>query len=135
VKGRKRHVVTDTEGHLLAVDVDRADIQDRDGAVAVLARLRRLPGYAICSPTVPTAAPSSRTHWPNSATGPSRSSSAPIKLAAITVLPRRWVVERTFGCLGRCRRLAKDFEATLASAVAWVLIASIRLLVRRLARA
>ena len=49
-------------------------------------------------------------------------------------LPRRWVVERTFAWLGRCRRLAKDFEATIASAVAWALVAHIRTLTRRLAR-
>ncbi|RWP58130.1 MAG: hypothetical protein E5Y79_09300 [Mesorhizobium sp.] len=47
---------------------------------------------------------------------------------------RRWVVERTFAWLGRCRRLAKDFERTIASAEAWVFIAHIRLLTRRLAR-
>ena len=40
------------------------------------------------------------------------------------VLPRRWVVERTFAWLGRCRRLAKDFERTIASAEAWVFIAN-----------
>ena len=51
------------------------------------------------------------------------------------VLPRRWIVERTFAWLGRCRRLAKDFEATIESAVAWITIASNRLITRRLARA
>ena len=51
------------------------------------------------------------------------------------VLPRRWVVERTFAWLGRCRRLAKDFEGTLQSAVAWITIASFRIIMRRLARA
>ena len=51
------------------------------------------------------------------------------------LLPRRWVVERTFAWLGRSRRLAKDFERTIASATAWLLLASIRLLPRRLARA
>ena len=50
------------------------------------------------------------------------------------VLPRRWVVERTFAWLGRCRRLAKDFEATITSAVAWVLVAHIRAITRRIAR-
>ena len=50
------------------------------------------------------------------------------------VIPRRWVVERTFAWLGRCRRLAKDFEKTIASAEAWIFIAHIRLLTRRLAR-
>ena len=49
------------------------------------------------------------------------------------VLPRRRVVERTFAWLGRNRRLAKDFEATIASALAWLMVASIQLLVRRLA--
>ena len=50
------------------------------------------------------------------------------------VLPRRWVVERTFAWLGRCRRLAKDWEKTIASAEAWLLIAHIRLVTRRIAR-
>ncbi|WP_408862023.1 transposase [Acidocella aquatica] len=47
---------------------------------------------------------------------------------------RRWVVERTFAWLSRCRRLAKDFEATIASATAWVLLANIRILTRKIAR-
>lgn len=50
------------------------------------------------------------------------------------LLPRRWVVERTFAWLGRCRRLAKDFEATIATETAWLFLAHIRLLSRRLAR-
>ena len=55
--------------------------------------------------------------------------------AGFKLLPRRWVVERTFAWLGRRRRLAKDFEKTVASAEAWVYIANIRLLTRRIARA
>jgi putative transposase len=50
------------------------------------------------------------------------------------VLPRRWVVERTLAWLGRCRRLAKDWERTIQSATAWTVIASIRMLSRRIAR-
>jgi len=50
------------------------------------------------------------------------------------LLPKRWVVERTLAWLGRNRRLAKDFEATIASSTAWVYIASIRLISMRLAR-
>ena len=50
------------------------------------------------------------------------------------VLPKRWVVERTFAWLGRCRRLAKDWEKSTASAEAWVNVAHIRLTTRRLAR-
>lgn len=50
------------------------------------------------------------------------------------VLPRRWVVERTFAWLGRCRRLAKDWETSIASSTAWALVASICMLTRRTAR-
>ena len=50
------------------------------------------------------------------------------------LIPRRWVVERTFAWLGRCRRLAKDWEKSVASAEAWLLVAHIRLVTRRLAR-
>ncbi len=49
------------------------------------------------------------------------------------VLPRRWVVERTFAWLNRNRRLAKDFEASIESAKAWVYVASVQLIVRRIA--
>mgnify|MGYP003616967470 FL=1 len=50
------------------------------------------------------------------------------------VLPRRWVVERTLAWLNRNRRLAKDFEQTIASATAWLFLASVQLLTRRIAR-
>ena len=51
------------------------------------------------------------------------------------LLPRRWVVERTIAWLNRNRRLAKDFEATIESAKAWLFVASVKLLCRRIARA
>ena len=50
------------------------------------------------------------------------------------LLPRRWVVEATFAWLGRCRRLAKDWETSIASSTAWAHIASIRMLTRRTAK-
>jgi transposase len=46
---------------------------------------------------------------------------------------KRWVVERTFAWMGRCRRLAKDFEKSIASAEAWIIVANLRLLTRHLA--
>ncbi|GHC96189.1 hypothetical protein GCM10019060_25960 [Novosphingobium pokkalii] len=55
------------------------------------------------------------------------------KAKGFQVLPRRWVVEGTFAWLGRCRRLAKDWETTIASPTAWATIASIRMLTRRTA--
>jgi transposase len=51
------------------------------------------------------------------------------------VIARRWVVERTFAWLNRCRRLAKDWETSIASSTAWLLIASIRRMTRAIARA
>ena len=57
-----------------------------------------------------------------------------LRAKGFEVLPRRWVVERTFAWLGRCRRLAKDWEKSIASSTAWALIASIRMLTRRTAR-
>jgi transposase len=50
------------------------------------------------------------------------------------VLPKRWIVERTFGWLGRCRRLAKDFENRTRTAAAFLILALIRLMLRRIAR-
>ena len=51
------------------------------------------------------------------------------------LLPRRWVVERTFAWLNRNRRLAKDFERTIESATAWLFLASIQMITRRIVRA
>ena len=55
-------------------------------------------------------------------------------LHRFVVLPKRWIVERTFGWLGRCRRLAKDFENLARSHLAFVQLAMIRLMMRRIAR-
>ena len=51
-----------------------------------------------------------------------------------SVLPRRWVVERTFAWISRCRRLTKDFERTIESSQAWVILSACRFMVRRVAR-
>jgi putative transposase len=62
-------------------------------------------------------------------------SNVPHQLKGFKAEPRRWVIERTLAWLNRCRRLSKDFEKTIASAEAWVILASVRVLSRRLARA
>jgi len=136
VKGRKRHILTDTEGNLLGALTHTADIQDRDGApdliadtkesFPTLAHLFADGGYAgekletalqdMDGPTIEVV------RRPDGAKG-------------FVVIARRWVVERTFAWLGRCRRLAKDWEATIASSDAWLLIASIRRTTRLIARA
>ena len=136
IKGRKRHIVTDTQGNLVGLVVHEADVQDRDGAPRVFASIRALypwlrhvfadGGYAGAKLR---AALKGNGSWTLEII--KRSDRA----KGFELLPRRWVVERTFAWLGRCRRLAKDFEATIASAVAWVLVAHIRTLTRRIARA
>ena len=135
IKGRKRHIVTDTLGLLVGLMVHGADIQDRDGAPGVLKSIRHAFPWlrhvfadgAYGGPKL-QAALADIGDW--SVEIIKRSDTA----KGFEVLPRRWVVERTFAWLGRCRRLAKDWEKTIASAEAWLLIAHIRLVTRRLAR-
>lgn len=135
IKGRKRHIVTDTQGNLLIAIVHPANVQDRDGAPAVvtlacasyptIAHLFADGGYAgeklenalrkIDGPTIEIV------KRPDDAKG-------------FVIVARRWVVERTLARLNRYRRLAKDWEASVNSAEAWLLIASTRQLVRRIAR-
>ena len=134
VMGRKRHLLTDTAGLLVGAVVHSADIQDRDGAPALLASIRH-------------AFPWLRHLFADTAYAGSKLEGALAKLgcwtleivrraeAGFVLLPRLWVVERSIAWLNRNRRLAKDFEATLESAGAWLLIASVKLLSRRLARA
>jgi len=135
IKGRKRHILTDTCGFLIFILVHAADIQDRDGAADVLKAIRwRFPwlrhvfadgGYAgqNCATRPPC-------HGDWTIEIIKRSDAA----KGFEILPRRWVVERTFAWLGRCRRLAKDWETSVSSSTAWTLVASIRMLTRRTAR-
>ncbi|RJT18577.1 IS5 family transposase [Mesorhizobium waimense] len=136
IMGRKRHIVVDTLGLMVGVVVHAADIQDRDGAPAVLKSiLKRWPWLRHVFADGGYAGPKLRGALQKLAKFTleiiKRSDSA----KGFEVLPRRWVVERTFAWLGRCRRLAKDFERSIESAQAWIYIANIRMLTRRLARA
>lgn len=136
VKGRKRHIVVDTLGLLVGVVVHAADIQDRDGAPAVLnSILKRWPWLRHVFADGGYAGPKLRGALQKIGTFTMEIVKRTDKAKGFEVLPRRWVVERTFAWLGRCRRLAKDFERSIASAEAWILIANIRMLTRRLARA
>jgi transposase len=134
INGRKRHILTDTNGLLVAAVVHPADTQDRDGAPLVLASARHLYPWlrhvfadgAYRGATL-EATLDKLGRWTFEIIKRSDA-------AGFVVLPRRWVVERTFAWLNRNRRLAKDFETTLESALAWLFLASVKLLVRRLGR-
>jgi putative transposase len=135
IKGRKRHIVTDTNGFLLALRVHEANIQDPHGAVPLLHDLRRaFPKLQHIVADRVYRGPQLQAAVADCGPWTIQIVARPDNAKGFQPLPRRWVVERSFAWLGRCRRLAKDFEATIASATAWVLIANLRLLVRRLAR-
>lgn len=136
VKGRKRHILTDTNGLLVTATVHPADVQDRDGAAPLLASIRHAfpwlrhvfadGGYAGAKLATALAVLG---QWTLDIV--KRSDAA----KGFELLPRRWVVERTLAWLNRNRRLAKDFEALPETATAWLFLASVKLLSRRLARA
>lgn len=134
IKGRKRHLLVDTMGLVLMVVVHVASIQDRDGARLLLAkakglfpRLRRIwadGGYAgkLIAWVLEACC------WVLEIIKRSDA------VKGFKLLPRRWVVERTFGWLGRYRRLSKDYERLPESSETMVYWGMTRLMVRRLAR-
>jgi len=134
-KGRKRHILTDTEGFLVTALVHAADIQDRDGAPAVLAKARyRFPWLRHVFADGGYAGQKLRLALTKIGDWRVEIIKRSDQAKGFEVLPRRWVVERTFAWLGRSRRLAKDWERTIESAIAWLFIAHIRIVTRRLAR-
>lgn len=135
VKGRKRNIATDTCGRLIEAQVTPANVQDSHGAVPLLNALaHRFPALrhayadrayrgrkllaAVADPQPWTIEIITRTQ----------------RVGHFVPEPRRWVVERTFAWLGRNRRLAKDYEASPQSQEAWLNLASIKILIRQIAR-
>jgi transposase len=134
IKGSKRHVLVDTLGLMLHAVVHSAGVQDRDGTVLVMATLfamfpflRKL--YADGGYQGPKfQATLKRVLRQVDIQIVKRSDTA----QGFEVLPRRWIVERTIAWLNRCRRLAKDWENLSRTALAFLRLASIRLMMRRL---
>jgi len=135
IKGRKRHIVTDTLGFMVGVVVHSAGIQDRDGAPLVLKSIRHShPGLRHIFADGGYAGPKLRDALADIGKWTIQIVKRSDAAKGFEVIPRRWVVERTFAWLNRCRRLAKDWEKSIASATAWILIAHIRTLTRRIVR-
>jgi putative transposase len=135
IKGRKIHALVDTEGLPLRVVIHSAGIQDRDGAALVFDKIRHSFNWLELV-------------WADNGYNAFQVKDAIAKVPGLrveivkrsddmkefVVLPRRWVVERTFSWFGRNRRLAKDFENLADTLSAFITLACIQLAVRRLAR-
>lgn len=129
--GRKRHIVVDTLGFLLAVVVHSASVQDRDGVKLVLARLEgRFPRLRLIWAD---AAYEAAVGWARLFAGRVLELvRKPDDQKGFVVLPRRWVVERTFAWLMNSRRLARDYERLVESSEAMVKVSMIHLMLKRL---
>ena len=160
VKGRKRHVLVDTEGLLLAVTVQPANLMDRDGVKLLLppATIRtRFPRMRHVWLDSGYNGKGKGREWIEQTLGWSAQIVAhrrrPSKVwifddlpddqidwskylppPGFRVLPRLWVVERTFSWQSQARRLSKDYERLCPTSEAFIYVAMIRLMVRRLAR-
>jgi len=134
INGRKRHILVDTMGLLLIVVVHVASIQDRDGAKLLFSRI------AQCFPRLKLiwadgGYAGKLVDWVKTACGwILEIVKRPDDVKGFVVLPRRWVVERTFGWQGRCRRMSKDYEGLPECSESMIYISMTRVMLKRLAR-
>ena len=134
-KGKKRHIAVDTLGLMVGLCVSPADIQDRDMIAPLLKVARRM------FPSLARAIADGGYQGAATAVAVRAEARIPLEIVkrsdtakGFTVLPKRWIVERTFGWFGRCRRLAKDFENLSRSHAAFVILAMIRIMLQRIVR-
>jgi transposase len=136
VTGRKRHILVDTLGLLLNVAVHPANIQDRDGVSLLLdKRIRRL------FPFIEHIFADGGYQGPKAAQAAARVGTWIIEIVkrldgvtGFEVLPKRWIVERTLAWISRCRRLARDYERYGRTVAAFIRLAMIQIMLRRLSR-
>ena len=133
VKGRKRHIVVDTLGLLIAVVVTSADVQDYHGAKPALLRAKgRSPGLRVVW-VDGIYEKGWLIDWARGECGwELQVVKRTDKEGGFEVLPKRWVVERTFGWLGRYRRLSKDYEVLPETSEAMIQMTMIHIMLRRL---
>ena len=134
--GRKRHLLVDTLGLILHVVVHAADVQDRDGAKLVLPVLLKRFGWLRCI-FVDGGYAGALMQWvanllPRRGLRLEVVKRSKANKRRFTVLPKRWIVERTFGWLSKFRRLSKDYEFKTENSETIILIAATRLMLARL---
>ena len=147
LSGRKRHLLVDTPGLVLRVVVHPADLQDRAGApwlllplATALPRLELIWADSAYLGPLQTwvwetfgwrleivERPGGRGSWMREGQEP------PARLPGFQLLPRRWIVERTIACIGRNRRMSKDYEFLPATSEAWIYLSMMRVMLKRLA--
>jgi putative transposase len=136
INGRKRHIVVDTLGLILAIVVHPADVQDQEGAVLVLGILGRLRERLHRLKVIFADSAYGRNNLPGCVKDAFgwllQTVLRPAKVKRFVVLPKRWIVERTFGWIGRYRRHSKDYERNVASSEAMIYIAMTHIMLRRL---
>jgi putative transposase len=131
IAGRKRHILVDTIGLLLTAVVHAADVQDRDGARLVLNRAKaEFPSLQLIWADGGYAG--ALIDWVKTTCGwVLQTVLRPVGVKGFIVLPRRWVVERTFAWLSRYRRLSKDYEYLTTVSETMILVAMIHIMARR----
>jgi len=134
IKGKKRHILVDALGLLLHAIIHPADIQDRDGGIQLLATL--FGRYPFLKTLFADAGYQGRQFQQALAdilpSIEAQIIKRPRQAKGFVHLPKRWIVERTIAWLNRCRRLAKDWENLNRKGLAFLRLASIRLMLRKL---
>ncbi len=133
VKGRKRHILVDTAGHLLKVIVRPGNLNDRDGAKLLLTALIPMVRLRILRIWADGSYKGSFRVWCWQFMRAAVTISIPASQKGFSVVPKRWVVERTFAWLGNYRRLSKDYEECTKSSEGMIYLASIHLMLKALA--
>jgi putative transposase len=134
ITGRKRHLAVDTLGLVWAVVVHGAYWQDHDGGCFVLQKLKAFGRLRIIFGDSAYAR-NGLPEWIKETFGwVLQTVLRPVKAKGFVVLPKRWIVERTFAWLARSRRHSRDYERTTASSEAMIYLSMIALMSRRLAQ-
>ncbi len=133
VKGRKRHILVDTQGHLWKVVVHSANIQDREGAKLLLSALPKRLALRLLKLWADGGYRGELEQWCRQQLNLALEIvSPPPQQNGFVVLARRWVVERTFAWAQNYRRLSKDFEECLPHSEGLMYLASIHRLLKPL---
>jgi transposase len=134
IKGKKRHILVDTQGLLLHALVHSADIQDRDGGILVMSTLFGM--YPFLEKLYADSAYQGQKFALAIREISERICVEIVKRSdaakGFKILPKRWIVERSIAWLNRCRRLAKDWECLNRNGLAFLRWASVRLMLRKL---